>query len=276
MTWLYFRRDVFAFAAIIVWPLSCFSFFLATSNPAYAKYNEGISFSSRHKLTAYAILASMTNMFRTTMMVIAAIGAAAIVILALQDLGSHQRPQRAEEPFDFFDVIIGPPMRRDLRRRLCIPGTLACNPPPTTPAERMPAQAKQEMKRALLRLKMNARRFNRKAGGEDYTYEYAMEEYNQVGTSPGRFDNSDYTKVSVSSSGVTSPRGHPSTVYLYNKISQMLRRAMKNPSKLGNYRFVYSRRNGLPRYVMLEHNGKSLRVSARMLNVLDGNSSPTK
>ena len=212
-------------------------------------------------------------MSRTTtcMMVIAAIGAAAIVILALQGLGSHQRPQRAEEPFDFAD-----PMRRNLRRRLCIPGTLLCNPAPTTPAERMPAQAKQEMKRALLRLTMNAKRFNRKAGGEDYTYEYAMEEYNKVGTSPGRFDNSDYTKVSVSSSGVTSPRGHPSTVYLYNKISQMLRRAMKNQSKLGNYRFVYSRRNGLPRYVMLEHNGKSLRVSARMLNVLDGNSSPTK
>ena len=217
-------------------------------------------------------------MFLTTMMVIAAIGAAAIVILALQDLGSRQRQQMAEEPFDFVDSI-GPPIRRNLRRRLCIPGTLLCNSPgqpASTPAERMPAQAKQEMKRALLRLKMNARRFNRKAGGQDYTYEYAMEEYNQVGDSPGRFINSDYTKVSVSSSGVTSPRGHPSTVYLYNKISQMLRRAMNEPSKLGNYRFVYSRRNGLPRYVMLEHNGKSLRVSARMLNVLDGNASPNK
>ena len=208
---------------------------------------------------------------------IAAIGATAIVILALQDLGSHQRQQGIEEPFDFVDAIIGPPKRRNLRRS-CIPGTLGCNTParPITPAERAPAQAKQEMKRALLRLKMNKRRFNRKAGGQGYTYEYAMEEYNQVGSSPGRFANSDYTKVSVSSSGVTSPPGHPSTVRLYNKISQMLRRAMNEPSKLGNYRFVYSRRNGLPRYVMLEHNGKSLRVSARMLNVLDGNTSPNK
>ena len=43
---------VFAFAAIIRshCVVASFSFFLATINPAY-KYNEGISFTSRHKLT---------------------------------------------------------------------------------------------------------------------------------------------------------------------------------------------------------------------------------
>ena len=82
-----------------------------------------------------------------------------------------------------------------------------------TPAERAPDQAKQEMKRALLRLKMNARRFKRKAKGLEYTYEYAMEEYNQVGGSQDQlFVDSDYTKVSVSSNGVVSPITHWSSI----------------------------------------------------------------
>uniref|UniRef100_A0A7S0FSZ8 Uncharacterized protein n=1 Tax=Minutocellus polymorphus TaxID=265543 RepID=A0A7S0FSZ8_9STRA len=220
------------------------------------------------------------TMLRTTVLVGAFVGAAAIVVLALQDLGSHQRQQGVDELFDLSDTIISPPMRRNLRRRLCLSnmvlGCLGSTSTLETPAERAPARAKLEMKRALLRLKMNARRFKRKAGGQDYTYEYAMEEYNQVGGSQDQFDNSDYTKVSVSSSGVASPTGHPSTLYLFNKMTRMLRRAMNEPTKLGKYRFVYSRRNGLPRDVFLEHNGKSLRISARKLNVLDGDTSPTK
>ena len=136
------------------------------------------------------------------------------------------------------------------------------------PAQRLPEQAEKELKRALLRLKMNARRFKRNVKGQKYTYEYAMEEHNQIGQVQKKFDDSEYTEVSVSSRGVVSPTGHPSILYLFNKIARMLRRAMVQPTQLGNYKFVYSRRNSLPRYVMVEHAGKRLRVSARNLNVL--------
>lgn len=194
-----------------------------------------------------------------------------------------------QNPEKFHHLSLASPLLRRNLRGLCIsfgcgetygifglPSDSSSTSSFDTPAERAPDQAKQEMKRALLRLKMNARRFKRKAKGQEYTYEYAIEEYNQVGGSQDPFVNSDYTKVSVSSNGVVSPTGHPSTLYLFNKITRMLRRAMKEPAQLGNYKFVYSRRNGLPRYVMLEHSGKSLRISARKLNFLGGDTSPTK
>ena len=197
-------------------------------------------------------------------------------------------PSQEQNPAKFHDLSLARTLRRNLRG-LCIsfgcgetygifglPSDSSSTSSLDTPAERAPDQAKQEMKRALLRLKMNARRFKRKAKGQEYTYEYAMEEYNQIGGPQNQFVNSDYTKVSVSSNGVVSPTGHPSTVYLFNKITRMLRRAMKEPTQLGKYKFVYSRRNGLPRYVMMEHSGKSLRISARKLNVLGGDTSPTK
>ena len=201
----------------------------------------------------------------------------------------HKAGPSQEQNPEKFKLSLASPLRRN-PRGLCIsfgcgetygifglPSDSSSTSSLDTPAERAPDQAKQEMKRALLRLKMNARRFKRKAKGQEYTYEYAMEEYNQVGGSQDQlFVDSDYTKVSVSSNGVVSPTGHPSTLYLFNKITRMLRRAMKEPAQLGNYKFVYSRRNGLPRYVLLEHSGKSLRISARKLNVLGGDTSPTK
>ena len=201
----------------------------------------------------------------------------------------HKAGPSHEQNPEKFHLSLADPLRRNLRG-LCIsfgcgetygifglPSDSSSTSSLDTPAERAPDQAKQEMKRALLRLKMNARRFKRKAKGQEYTYEYAMEEYNQVGGSQDQlFVDSDYTKVSVSTNGVVSPTGHPSTLYLFNKITRMLRRAMKEPAQLGNYKFVYSRRNGLPRYVLLEHSGKSLRISARKLNVLGGDTSPTK
>ena len=198
-----------------------------------------------------------------------------VVFVALDDDGSQRE-------------IKGPKQQRNLREH-CIsfgcgetygifglPSDSSSTSSFDAPGERAPDQARQEMKRALLRLKMNARRFKRKAKGQEYTYEYAIEEYNQVGGSQNQFVDSDYTRVTVSSNGVVSPTGHPSTLYLFNKITRKLRRAMKEPTKIGKHKFAYSRRNGLPRYVLLEHSGKSLRISARKLNVLGGDTSPTK
>ena len=212
-----------------------------------------------------------------------------MILFALHVAHHKAGPSQEQNPEKQFNLSLASPLRRNLRRP-CIsfgcgetygifglPSDSSSTNSFDTPAERAPDQAKQEMKRALLRLKMNARRFKRKAKGQEYTYEYAMEEYNEVGGSQDQlFVDSDYTKVSVSTNGVVSPTGHPSTLYLFNKITRMLRRAMKEPAQLGNYKFVYSRRNGLPRYVMLEHSSKSLRISARKLNILDGDTSPTK
>ena len=225
-----------------------------------------------------------------TSRIILLLGAFMCSVMLFAEVARHKaNPSQERNPGEKFpDLSLAGPLRRNLRG-LCIsfgcsttygafgmPSGSISTSNSVTPGERAPDQAKQEMKRALLRLKMNARRFKRKAKGQEYTYEYAMEEYNQVGEYQDQFVDSDYTKVSVSTNGVVSPTGHPSTLYLFNKITRMLRRAMKEPTKLGNYKFVYSRRNGLPRYVMLEHSGKSLRISARKLNILGGDTSPTQ
>jgi len=140
-----------------------------------------------------------------------------------------------------------------------------------TPAQRAPSEAALAIKRAFLRNRMNTRKFRRKIRGRDYTYEYSIDEYNSnVGRNGGReiqpFSNLDYTDVSVED-GIVYPRGHNSVVFLFSKINRMLRNAMKRPEQLGNFSFKYSRQNGLPRYIYVEHDGKVLKVSARNLSI---------
>jgi len=140
-----------------------------------------------------------------------------------------------------------------------------------TPAQRAPSEAALAIKRAFFRNRMNTRKFRRKIRGRDYTYEYSIDEYNSnVGRNGGReiqpFSNLDYTDVSVED-GIVYPRGHNSVVFLFSKINRMLRNAMKRPEQLGNFSFKYSRQNGLPRYIYVEHDGKVLKVSARNLSI---------
>ena len=117
---------------------------------------------------------------------------ALVCSMAIFVVARHKAGPSHEQNPEKFHLSLADPLRRNLRG-LCIsfgcgetygifglPSDSSSTSSFDTPAERAPDQAKQEMKRALLRLKMNARRFKRKAKGQEYTYEYAMEEYNQV------------------------------------------------------------------------------------------------
>jgi len=149
---------------------------------------------------------------------------------------------------------------------------LRVSPTGPSPVGRAPSEAVQEMKRALILHRKSARKFRRRVGGRDYTYEYSIEEYNSnIGRNGGReiqpFANLDYTAVSVQD-GIVSPRGRSSVIYLYSKINKKIRNAINRPELLGQCSFRYSRRYGLPRFIYCEHDGKVLKVSAKNLNTI--------
>mmetsp|Transcript_39945 Transcript_39945/g.82200 ORF Transcript_39945/g.82200 Transcript_39945/m.82200 type:complete len:318 (+) Transcript_39945:125-1078(+) len=149
---------------------------------------------------------------------------------------------------------------------------LRVSPTGPSPVGRAPSEAVQEMKRALILHRKSARKFRRRVGGRDYTYEYSIEEYNSnIGRNGGReiqpFANLDYTAVSVQD-GIVSPRGRSSVMYLYSKINKKIRNAINRPELLGQCSFRYSRRYGLPRFIYCEHDGKVLKVSAKNLNTI--------
>ena len=150
---------------------------------------------------------------------------------------------------------------------------------------RAPSLLRLKVYRANFQLRRNKKKFERFTKNRGYSFEYFLEEYRiqrrglrgsqRILDDGANFQDISYTRVRVNDVGVVRPAGHESASNLLNRIQDILQEARNNPSKLGHYRLVYSRRFGLPRFCYIEHDGHVTKIAARRLRFTDGAASPT-
>ena len=143
---------------------------------------------------------------------------------------------------------------------------------------RFPSMLRLKVNRENLKLRRNKQKLERLTKNREYSFEYFLEEYqvqrrglrgsrgleNANGVS---FRDIEYTRVRVTDGGVVRPIGHESASNLLSHIESVLQDARDDPSKLGHYRLVYSRRFGLPRFVYIEFDGWATKIAARRLKI---------
>ena len=150
---------------------------------------------------------------------------------------------------------------------------------------RAPSLLRLNVYRENFKLRRNKKKLERFTKNRGYSFEYFLEEYriqrrglrgSQRTLEDGaNFQDITYTRVRVSDVGVTRPAGHESASNLINRIQDILQDARGDPSKLGHYRLVYSRRFGLPRFCYIEYDGHVTKIAARRLRFTDAAASPT-
>ena len=162
------------------------------------------------------------------------------------------------------------------------PALVGVNPEDT----RTPSLLRLKVNRENFKLRRNKKKLDRFTKNRGYSFEYFLEEYRiqrrglrgsqrSLEDAATSFQDITYTRVRVSDVGVTRPAGHESASNLINRIQEILQDARANPSKLGHYRLVYSRRFGLPRFCYIEYGGYVTKIAARRLRFTDGAASPT-
>lgn len=149
---------------------------------------------------------------------------------------------------------------------------------------RFPSMLRLKVYREHLKLRRNKKKLERLTKNREYSFEYFLEEYRlqrrglrgSRGLENGavNFRDIEYTRVRVTDGGVVRPIGHKSASNLLIHIESVLQDARSDPSKLGRYRLVYSRRFGLPRFVYIEFDGWATKIAARNLKITSS-ASPT-
>ena len=147
---------------------------------------------------------------------------------------------------------------------------------------RFPSMLRMQVYREHLKLRRNKRKLERLTKNREYSFEYFLEEYRvqrrglrgSRGLQNVNFRDIEYTRVRVTDGGVVRPIGHKSASNLLSHIDSIIQDARGDPSKLGHYRLVYSRRFGLPRFVYIEFDGWATKIAARRLKITNS-ASPT-
>jgi hypothetical protein len=147
---------------------------------------------------------------------------------------------------------------------------------------RFPSMLRLKLYREHLKLRRNKRKLERLTKNREYSFEYFLEEYRvqrrglrgSRGLQNVNFRDIEYTRVRVTDGGVVRPIGHKSASNLLSHIESVIQDARGDPSKLGHYRLVYSRRFGLPRFVYIEFDSMATKIAARRLKITNS-ASPT-